>query len=85
VYEQSNHNLFYKNSVTHGGDGFFLWAGQSTMDTGEGGCNDNLVLANDFSYAPTNGVEVTFSRNKILKNRIFEVIMGFGRSATILQ
>jgi len=72
VYEQSSYNLFYKNSVTHSGDGFFLWAGQSTMDSGDGGCNDNLILANDFSYAPTNGVEVTFSSNKILKNRIFE-------------
>jgi hypothetical protein len=72
VYEQSNNNLFYKNSVTHSGDGFFLWAGQSTMDSGQGGCNDNILFGNDFSYAPTNGVEVTFSRNKILKNRIFE-------------
>jgi len=72
IYEQSNNNLFYKNSVTHSGDGFFLWAGQSTMDSGQGGCNDNILFGNDFSYAPTNGVEVTFSRNKILKNRIFE-------------
>jgi parallel beta-helix repeat protein len=72
VYEQSQNNLVYKNSVTHSGDGFFLWAGQTTMDTGEGGCNDNIISGNDFSYAPTNGVEVTFSRNKILKNRIFE-------------
>jgi parallel beta-helix repeat protein len=72
VYEQSSNNLFYRNSVTHSGDGFFLWAGQSTMDTGKGGCNDNILFGNDFSYAPTNGVEVTFSRNKILKNRIFE-------------
>ncbi len=72
VYEQSNHNIFYKNSVTHGGDGFFLWAGQSTMDTGEGGCNENVLLENDFSYAPTNGVEVTFSRNRITNNRIYE-------------
>ena len=72
VFEQSSHNLVYKNSVTHSGDGFFLWAGQTTMDSGGGGCNDNLILGNDFSYAPTNGVEVTFSRNKILKNRIFE-------------
>jgi len=72
VYEQSSNNLFYKNSVTHSGDGFFLWAGQSTMDNGQGGCNDNILFGNDFSYAPTNGVEVTFSRNKILKNRIFE-------------
>lgn len=72
VYEQSSNNVFYKNNVTHGGDGFFLWAGQTTMDTGKGGCNDNLLLENDFSYAPTNGVEVTFSRNKIIANRIFE-------------
>jgi hypothetical protein len=72
VYEQSNNNLFYKNSVTHGGDGFFLWAGQTTMDTGKGGCNDNILMDNDFSYAPTNGIEVTFSRNKIIHNRIFE-------------
>lgn len=72
VYEQSNYNVFLKNSVTHGGDGFFLWAGQTTMDSGQGGCNYNLISENDFSYAPTNGVEVTFSRNAITRNRIFE-------------
>ncbi|HMS55259.1 MAG TPA: right-handed parallel beta-helix repeat-containing protein, partial [Fimbriimonadaceae bacterium] len=37
IYEQSHKNKFAYNSVTHGGDGFFLWAGQTTMDTGEGG------------------------------------------------
>lgn len=72
VYEQSNSNYFYKNSATHSGDGFFLWAGQTTMDSGAGGCNDNVLRGNDFSYAPTNGVEVTFSRNVISGNRIFE-------------
>lgn len=72
VYEQSSNNIFYKNNVTHSGDGLFLWAGQSTMDSGQGGCNDNLIIGNDFSYAPTNGIEVTFSRNIILDNRIFE-------------
>jgi nitrous oxidase accessory protein NosD len=72
VYEQSSNNLFYKNSVTHGGDGFFLWAGQTTMDSGKGGCNDNILMDNDFSYAPTNGIEVTFSRNQIIHNRIYE-------------
>jgi parallel beta-helix repeat protein len=72
IYEQSNNNLFYKNSVTHGGDGFFLWAGQTTMDSGKGGCNDNVLQGNDFSYAPTNGIEVTFSRNIIAGNRVFE-------------
>ena len=72
VYEQSSNNLFYKNNVTHSGDGLFLWAGQTTMDSGKGGCNDNVILRNDFSYAPTNGVEATFSRNTIAYNRIFE-------------
>lgn len=72
VYEQSNYNIFYKNSATHSGDGFFLWTGQFTMDTGEGGCNDNVIDGNDFSYAPTNGVEVTFSRVSVTRNRIFE-------------
>jgi len=66
VYEQSSNNLFFKNIVTHSGDGFFLWAGQTTMDTGEGGCNDNLLWENDFSYAPTNGIEATFSRNAFI-------------------
>ncbi len=76
VYEQSNGNYFYKNSATHSGDGFFLWAGQTTMDTGKGGCNDNVLIGNDFSYAPTNGIEVTFSRNTIKGNRIFECDYG---------
>lgn len=70
VYEQSNNNTFAYNSATHSGDGFFLWAGQYTMDSGLGGCNDNLLFRNDFSHAPTNGVEVTFSRNKIVANRL---------------
>jgi len=34
VFEQSGDNTFAWNSVTHSGDGFFLWAGQTTMDTG---------------------------------------------------
>lgn len=70
IFEQCHKNLFAYNSVTHGGDGFFLWAGQHTMDTGEGGCNDNLLYANDFSHAPTNGIEATFSRNAFVGNRV---------------
>lgn len=69
LYEQSSHNTVAFNSMTHGGDGLFLWAGQSTMDTGAGGSNDNLFYANDFSYAPTNAMEATFSRNLFIGNR----------------
>ncbi|MDI9639666.1 NosD domain-containing protein [Kamptonema cortianum] len=72
IYEQSHRNTFAYNSVTHSGDGFFLWAGQTTMDTGEGGCNDNIVYANDFSHAPTNAIESTFSRNTYVNNLLLE-------------
>ena len=72
MYEQSCFNVVAHNSVTHGGDGLFLWAGQSTMDTGKGGANDNLFYANDFSHAPTNGIEATFSRNAFVANRVEE-------------
>ena len=70
MYEQSCRNIVAYNSMTHSGDGLFLWAGQSTMDTGEGGANDNVFVGNDFSYAPTNGMEATFSRNVFIGNRI---------------
>ena len=70
LYEQSSHNVIAYNSVTHGGDGLFLWAGQTTMDTGRGGANDNVIFGNDFSWAPTNSVEVTFSRNRVYANRL---------------
>ena len=70
VYEQSHKNIVAFNSVTHGGDGLFLWAGQSTMDTGDGGANDNVFYDNDFSFAPANGIEATFSRNVFYGNRI---------------
>ena len=76
VYEQSSHNIIAYNSITQGGDGFFLWAGQSTMDTGKGGCNDNLVYGNDFSGAVTNGIEATFSRNKFINNLCVECDYG---------
>jgi nitrous oxidase accessory protein NosD len=70
LYEQSRGNVVAFNSATHGGDGLFLWAGQRTMDTGQGGANDNWFFANDFSYAPANGMEATFSRNHFIGNRV---------------
>ena len=70
MYEQTSGNVVAHNSFTHGGDGVFLWAGQSTMDTGKGGSNDNVFFSNDVSHAVANGIEATFSRNKIGNNRI---------------
>ena len=68
LYEQSNNNVVALNSATHGGDGLFLWAGNYTMNTGQGGANDNVFYANDFSFAPANGMEATFSRNMFVAN-----------------
>ena len=80
VFEQNNENVFAENSVTHGGDGFFGFAGREAL--GEIGAHpvewykrrgntDNLLIGNDFSYAPAHGIENTFSfGNKYLKNRI---------------
>ena len=69
LFEQSCRNYVAFNSMTHGGDGIFLWAGQTTMDSGTGGANDNVFYGNDVSYATANGIEVTFSRNDIIGNR----------------
>ncbi|MCC7003160.1 MAG: right-handed parallel beta-helix repeat-containing protein [Gemmatimonadaceae bacterium] len=87
MYEQSHGNVVAWNSVTHSGDGLFLWAGQETMDSGKGGANDNLFFANDFSFAPTNGIEATFSRNHFIGNIVegndHGVWGGYSYSSTI--
>ncbi|MDP9278282.1 MAG: right-handed parallel beta-helix repeat-containing protein [Gemmatimonadota bacterium] len=88
IYEQSSKNIVAYNSMTHGGDGVFLWAGQSTMDTGEGGANDNLFYGNDFSFAPANGIEATFSRNTFIRNYVegceYGIWGGYSYNSTIL-
>ncbi|HTI69485.1 MAG TPA: right-handed parallel beta-helix repeat-containing protein [Candidatus Limnocylindria bacterium] len=111
-FEQSSRNTFIENSVTHGGDGFFGFAGQEAIgehwmnaerarlrtQTGKEdvddlikvpadevkrlsplGCNDNLLIGNDFSYASAHGIEMTFSkRNQYINNRVVEnAICGF--------
>jgi len=88
MYEQSSKNIVAYNSMTHGGDGLFLWAGQSTMDTGQGGANDNLFYGNDFSFAPANGIEATFSRNTFIRNYVegseYGMWGGYSYGSTIL-
>src|SRR5262249_33597424 len=72
VYEQCSDNVFAYNHATHGGDGFFLYAGNETVNrTGEGGCDRNILYKNDFSYAVANGIEATFSdQNAFLDNKL---------------
>lgn len=89
VYEQCSDNLFAYNSATHGGDGFFLYAGHETlMKTGEGGCNRNVIYCNNFSYAVVNGIEATFSdRNVFVGNMLANckrgVWAGYSRNSLI--
>lgn len=83
-FEQNSRNLIAENSCTHGGDGIFGFGGREALGelAGEGaesdefarrGCNDNLFIANDLSYAPAHGLELTFSfGNVIAANRMVE-------------
>ncbi len=105
-FEQCNENVFAENSVTHGGDGFFGFAGREALgevwmdqerarlrkETGREevddligypaslahdfslrGCNRNLLVDNDFSYASAHGIEMTFSEgNFFVRNRVVE-------------
>ena len=80
VFEQCSENVFAENSATHCGDGFFGFAGKEALgDVGEHepdwytrrGCNDNLLINNDFSYAAAHGIEMTFSfGNRMIRNRL---------------
>ena len=81
-FEQCSENLIAENSATHGGDGFFGFAGKEALGQVAGpegfsvnraGCNDNLLINNDFSYAPAHGIELTFSfGNRFIGNHLVE-------------
>ncbi len=81
AFEQCRENAFIENSATHGGDGFFGFAGREALgqkpplepatDPVGRGCDDNLLLGNDFSFASAHGIEMTFSRrNRFVGNRL---------------
>lgn len=106
MFEQNCNNVIAENSCTHGGDGFFGFAGREALgeawweaevarlrsQTGKDdvdalvkiddatiaryrrrGNNGNLLYANDFSYAPAHGIEMTFSfDNRFIGNRLVE-------------
>ncbi len=78
VFEQCSDNVFAENSITHGGDGVFGFAGKEALGEREGtkplvhtGCDRNLFIKNDCSYAAAHGIEMTFSfGNRYLANRL---------------
>lgn len=101
VFEQNNGNVFAENSATHGGDGFFGFAGREALGEAPAptaafeyrrrGNNDNLLVGNDFSYAPAHGIEMTFSfgnrfiGNRLVKNAICGVWGGYSQDTLIAE
>ena len=82
LFEQCSENLIALNSATHCGDGFFGFAGREALGeapppegAAEGwhrnrGCNGNLIVANDFSFAVAHGIEMTFSSGNLLARNL---------------
>ncbi len=101
IFEQCNNNLFLENSATHGGDGIFGFAGLEALglpdrheegrDYERLGCNDNVFIGNDLSYASAHGLEMTFGFGNIIKdnrfveNAICGVWGGFSQETLIME
>jgi len=100
MFEQNNDNTIAENSATHGGDGFFGFAGREALGETAShpvqwhkrkGNNDNLLVNNDFSYAPAHGIEMTFSfgnvfyGNRLVENAICGVWGGYSQNTLIAK
>ncbi len=100
LFEQSSRNLFAENSITHGGDGVFGFAGSEALgeavapvdfDYTRAGSNDNVFVGNDLSNAVAHGLELTFSfgtviaRNRFEGNKICGVWAGYCRDTWIFE
>ncbi len=82
MFEQCSDNVVALNSITHGGDGVFGFAGREALGEGAGegagpdasrgkGCNGNWFIGNDLSFAAAHGLEMTFSfGNRVVRNRL---------------
>jgi parallel beta-helix repeat protein len=100
MFEQNCDNIIAENSATHSGDGFFGFAGREALgDTGshgqqwyeQRGNSRNLLIKNDFSYAPAHGIEMTFSfgntfyGNRLVENAICGVWGGYSQDTLIAK
>jgi nitrous oxidase accessory protein NosD len=86
LFEQCSRNTFEGNSLTHGGDGVFGFAGSEALGQTPPpatsrekplghlrcGSNDNLFRANDLSFAAAHGLELTFSFGTRVEGNLFE-------------
>lgn len=85
VANDSDRNYFVGNSLTHGGDGFFLSnrndIGPINPQTGffdpQGGSDHNVIAYNDASWSPNNAYEGTFSEGNVYIGNIGN-FSGFG-------
>jgi parallel beta-helix repeat protein len=100
MFEQNCENVLAENSATHGGDSFFGFAGKEALgESGDHpldwykrrGNSANLLIANDFSYAPAHGIEMTFSfgnvfwGNRLVENAICGVWGGYSQDTLIAR
>lgn len=100
IFEQCSRNIIAENSITHGGDGIFGFGGKEALgetpapegfEHARKGCNDNLIVANDLSYAPAHGLEMTFSfgnrviANQFVENAICGIWGGYSQETLIAQ
>lgn len=77
----SNHNHFYRNDITHGGDGLFIRSLNGWVSTG------NQIVENDTSYANNNCTESWSPGNTYIRNKANHGSYGFwlgGSDETVL-
>lgn len=77
----SNDNYWYRNNITHGGDGIFIRPLNRWVSTG------NIFVENDTSYANNNCVESWSPGNTFIRNRANHGSYGFwlgGSDETVL-
>ena len=82
----SHRNIFRRNYVRMGGDGFFLAGMNPSYEIT--GANDNVFVENDGSWSPNIAFEATFSRGNIFKNNLanhcnYGFWLGFSSENTI--
>jgi parallel beta-helix repeat protein len=86
MFEQCCGNRVEANSITHGGDGVFAFAGKQALgevagpegpdgtpfDCERKGCNGNVFALNDLSFAAAHGLELTFSFDNEIRRNVIE-------------
>ena len=82
MFEECTKNVFFENSATHGGDGFFGFTGRDALGQNDPdaapdayrlrGHRLNVIADNDFSFAAAHGLELTFSFANVIRGNRFE-------------